>query len=86
VSATGFDPSASATGIAILSPERPGETEINAAFPGGGYDPMTGQPYPRGVYIPGFGPPLDYNTGIPRAVGGNPEVAGVAAGGRPLYL
>ena len=46
----------------------------DAAFPGGGTDPMTGQPYPPGVYVPGFGPPLDYYTGNPRALGGNPDV------------
>lgn len=45
-----------------------------AAFPGGGYDPMTKKAYPAMVFIPGFGPPLDYNTGIPRALGGNPDV------------
>ena len=57
-----------------------------AAFPGGGYDPMTGLPYPAGAYIPGFGPPLDYNTGNARAVGGNPDIAAVGAKGKPLYL
>lgn len=57
----------------------------NAAFPGGGYDPMTKQAYPAGVYIPAFGPPLDYNTGNTRAVGGNPDLA-AAARGKPLYL
>jgi len=56
-----------------------------AAFPGGGYDPMTGQPYPAGVFIPGFGPPLDYKTGNARALGGNPDIAAVAKG-KPLYL
>ena len=56
-----------------------------AAFPGGGYDPMTGQPYPAGVYIPSFGPPLEYNTGNARALGGNPDVAAVAKG-KSLYL
>jgi spore coat protein A len=55
------------------------------AFPGGGYDPMTGQPYPAGVYIPSYGPPLDYNTGNTRALGGNPDVAATAKG-KPLYL
>ena len=58
----------------------------DAAFPGGGYDPMTGQPYPAGVYIPGFGPPLDYTTGNARALGGNPDVAAKDAKGRFLYL
>ena len=27
-------------------------------------DPMTGLPYPPGVFIGGFGPPADYNTGL----------------------
>lgn len=57
-----------------------------ATFPGGGYDPMTGLPYPAGVYIPAFGPPLNYNTGITRAVGGNPDIAALGAKGKPLYL
>jgi FtsP/CotA-like multicopper oxidase with cupredoxin domain len=56
-----------------------------AAFPGGGYDPMTGAAYPLGVYIPGFGPPFDYNTGSNK-LGGNPDVAAVNARGKPLYL
>jgi FtsP/CotA-like multicopper oxidase with cupredoxin domain len=46
-----------------------------AAFPGGGIDPMTGAAYPAGVYIPGFGPPLNYLTGNARALGGNPDIA-----------
>jgi len=29
--------------------------------------------FPGGVYIPGYGPPLDYFTGNPRALGGNPD-------------
>ena len=58
----------------------------NAAFPGGGYDIMTGSPYPAGAFIPAFGPPLDYNTGIPRAFGGNPDIAAVDAKGKFLYL
>jgi len=46
-----------------------------AAFPGTDMvDPMTGMPYPPGMYIPGFGPPLDYNLGNPRALGGNPDI------------
>lgn len=57
-----------------------------AAFPGGGYDPMTGLPYPAGVFIPGYGPPLNYNTGNPRALGGNPDIAAVGAKGKPLSL
>lgn len=58
----------------------------DAAFPGGGYDPMTGQPYPPGTYIPGFGPPLDYNTGNPVALGGNPNINAVSAKNKTLYL
>jgi FtsP/CotA-like multicopper oxidase with cupredoxin domain len=30
--------------------------------------------FPGGVYIPGFGPPLNYDTGDPAALGGNPDV------------
>ena len=56
-----------------------------AAFPGGGWDPMMGAPYPAGVFIPGFGPPLDYNTGNTRALGGNPDIAAMG-NGKPLYL
>jgi len=37
-------------------------------------DPMTGLPYPGGVFIGGYGPPLDYTTGNPNALGGNPDV------------
>lgn len=57
-----------------------------AAFPGGAFDPVTGLAYPVGVYMPGFGPPLDYNTGNARAVGGNPDVAAIGKNGKPLYL
>jgi len=48
----------------------------NALFPGTSTvkDPMTGLPFPAGVFIGGYGPPLDYNTGNPRALGGNPDV------------
>jgi spore coat protein A len=37
-------------------------------------DPMTGLPYPGGVFIGGYGPPLNYSTGNPRALGGNPDI------------
>jgi spore coat protein A len=30
--------------------------------------------FPGGAYIPAYGPPLDYNTGDPSALGGNPDV------------
>jgi len=47
----------------------------NALFPASKQlDPMTMLPYPGGVFIGGFGPPLDYNTGNARALGGNPDV------------
>jgi len=41
-----------------------------AAFP-----PFAGDPMCTGaVFCPGFGPPLNYATGNPRALGGNPDV------------
>jgi len=51
-----------------------------AAFPGGSIDPMTGLPYPPGVYIPAYGPPLDYGVGNPRALGGNPDITPLLQG------
>jgi FtsP/CotA-like multicopper oxidase with cupredoxin domain len=30
--------------------------------------------FPAKVFTPGYGPPLDYNTGLARALGGNPDV------------
>ena len=30
--------------------------------------------FPAKVFQPGYGPPLDYNTGNPRALGGNPDI------------
>ncbi|MHB1318594.1 MAG: multicopper oxidase family protein, partial [Anaerolineae bacterium] len=44
-----------------------------AAFPGG-YDYTMGMDVGAGVVIPAYGPPLDYETGNPRAVGGNPDI------------
>jgi spore coat protein A len=49
----------------------------DGAFPGStaAIDPMTGLPgFPPGVFIPAFGPPLNYNTGNPLALGGNPDI------------
>jgi hypothetical protein len=41
-------------------------TAYNALFPPSvAIDPMTGLPYPGGVYIGGFGPPAHYSTGVP---------------------
>jgi len=39
----------------------------------GAIDPMTGMPYPDGVFIPGYGPPKNYFTYNSRALGGNPD-------------
>jgi len=44
------------------------------AFLGGGIDYMTGLPFLAGVFMPAYGPPLDYNTGNARALGGNPDI------------
>ena len=60
----------------------------NALFPAtNAIDPMTGLPYPGGVFTGGFGPPADYNTGkafvagsgftgmqVTTFLGGNPDV------------
>jgi FtsP/CotA-like multicopper oxidase with cupredoxin domain len=44
-----------------------------AAFDGGGFDHMTGEAYPAGVYLPGDGPPDDYVVpNADGAIGGNP--------------
>jgi FtsP/CotA-like multicopper oxidase with cupredoxin domain len=37
--------------------------------------------FPGGAFLPGFGPPLDYTTGNPRALGGNPDVTPFLIGG-----
>jgi len=48
----------------------------DGAFPGGGIDPMTGLAYPPGVFMGGFGPPLNYNAvNTDGAIGGNPPIA-----------
>jgi len=56
-----------------------------AAFPGGGYDPMTLLPYPVGVFIPGFGPPKDYSALLNLLSGGkdggNPDITTFLQGG-----
>jgi spore coat protein A len=38
------------------------------------YTPVYDAAFQSGLYIPGSGPPLDYNTGNPNALGGNPDV------------
>lgn len=50
-----------------------------AAFPGSDtiIDPVTGQPYAAGVFIPEFGPPLSYDGSDLRSggkLGGNPDI------------
>lgn len=44
------------------------------AFDMDGYKVTYGAAFPGGAYLPGFGPPLDYNTGNPAVLGGNPDV------------
>ena len=39
------------------------------------YDAVYNAAFPGGAYIPFDGPPLDYNTGNPRALGGNPDIS-----------
>jgi spore coat protein A len=65
------------------------------SFKTGAYDAVYQAAFPAvagdlvctgGVYCPGFGPPLDYNTGNPRALGGNPDIAALGKNGKPLYL
>ena len=60
------------------------------AFPGGGFDPLAGAPYLPGFFIPGFGPPLNYNTGVMRGgkplLGGNPDVTRYLLGPAQLPL
>ncbi|NJC96364.1 MAG: copper oxidase [Anaerolineales bacterium] len=61
----------------------------NALFPASSaIDPMTGLPYPGGVFIGGYGPPLPVNGSDPRSngkLGGNPDI-GALKGKNPLYL
>jgi FtsP/CotA-like multicopper oxidase with cupredoxin domain len=40
----------------------------------GQYEDAYEAAFPGGEFIPGYGPPLDYNSGNPRALGGNPDV------------
>jgi spore coat protein A len=50
----------------------------DGSFPGGTYEGMT---YPLGVYIPAYGPPLAYDSGVVGAkLGGNPDVAAYLQG------
>jgi spore coat protein A len=65
----------------------------NALFPASSaIDPMTGLPYPGGVFIGGFGPPLPYdpdpvtNPLLGGKLGGNPDVGLLAKNGKPVYL
>jgi spore coat protein A len=38
------------------------------------YNGVYAAAFPSGVFAPAYGPPLDYNTGNPRALGGNPDI------------
>jgi FtsP/CotA-like multicopper oxidase with cupredoxin domain len=38
------------------------------------YNGVYNAAFPGGLYVGGFGPPLDYQTGNPRALGGNPDI------------
>jgi spore coat protein A len=38
------------------------------------YNKAYGAAFPDKEYVPAYGPPLDYNTGNPRALGGNPDI------------
>jgi len=56
----------------------------------GEIDPMTGLPYPNGVYIPEYGPPLAYdpvsNLQSGGKWGGNPDIGLLAKNGKPMWL
>ena len=65
--------------------------DYNALFPGSteAIDPMTKQPYPPGVFIGGFGPPLPYNGSNPLSggkLGGNPDIDKANKNGKSVYL
>ena len=45
------------------------------AFDLGKYTAVYNMAFPGGMYMPAYGPPLDYNTGTPGKVGGNPDVS-----------
>jgi FtsP/CotA-like multicopper oxidase with cupredoxin domain len=62
------------------------DEDYEAAFPGGGHNHMTGLPYAKGEFMPGFGPPLDYNTGTDGILGGNIDVTRIGEDGRAVYL
>ncbi len=48
-------------------------TAYNAAFGTNPANPLPARCMP-GMFCPAYGPPLDYNTGNPRALGGNPDI------------
>jgi FtsP/CotA-like multicopper oxidase with cupredoxin domain len=47
-----------------------------AAFTGGGFDYMTKLPFPAGVFMPAYGPPLGYGPSVASGnkYGGNPDI------------
>ncbi len=42
--------------------------------------------FPGGVFVGGYGPPLDYVAGNARALGGNPDVYALAKNGKTIYM
>ncbi len=38
------------------------------------YNGVYAAAFPGGAFVPAYGPPLNYNTGNPRALGGNPDI------------
>lgn len=44
------------------------------------YNAVYNAAFPGGVFTPAYGPPLDYNTGNPIALGGNPDVTSYLKG------
>jgi spore coat protein A len=53
------------TQFQLINRQKFNSNKYNAAYAGA---------FPGGVFIPAYGPPLDYNTGNSRALGGNPDI------------
>lgn len=49
------------------------------------YDTLYQSLFPGGTFVPGFGPPLNYGSGNPRALGGNPDVVPFLTGGTKTW-
>ncbi len=50
------------------------------AFRSSAYGKAYAAAFPGGTFTPGWGPPLDYATGNPRALGGNPDITSYLQG------